>query len=421
MAENFDYFIIGGGVAGVTAAAEIRKRKPEATVAILSQEPVCFYSRVLLSNYLEGTIGKEKLILRDEHWFNLKKIKLFLNEPAKSLDAKAHTVVTQTGREIFYKKLLIATGVRPRVLPIVGGDLPGVYSLWDLADAEDIAKKISELKKLPRQKQRVVVIGGGFICQSLVKIFVANDLETHLLMRDKYYWSKFISEPAGQLINKKFIEKGIRIHEQMRTKEIIQGKDGVLIIKTESGEEIKAGLIIVGVGTLPNISWLEGSGIELDNGIKVNEYMETSLADVYAAGDVVNFYDVILEDYHRKGNWVNANRQGKVCAANMIGDKEEFDEMTLFTVDIFGLIFIFLGEYSRAMADEVVVRNEGVRIREFYFKGERLIGATLINAATDRPLIEKAIRDKIKLSKSEQLSLSEADKPLEETKIYGVK
>ena len=405
----------------MTAATEIRNNKPDATIAILSQEPVCFYSRVLLSNYLEGSVKKEKLILRDEAWFREKKINLFLAEAAKSLDAEAHKVVTASGRELIYKKLLIATGVRPRVLPVAGGDLPNVFNLWDLSDAENIEDEISRIKKLPRRRQTVAVIGGGFICQSLVKIFVANELETHLLMRGKYYWSKFVGEPAGALITKKLLDNGVKLHEEVRTKEIVREKDGTLVIKTESNEEIRAAMVIVGVGTLPNTAWLEGSGIQLDNGIKVNEYMETNLADVYAAGDAANFYDVILEDCHRKGNWVNASRQGEVSATNMCGDKKVFNEITSFSVNIFGLNFVFLGEYNRAMADEAVVRDKGDKIREYYFKGERMIGATLINAPEDRPLIEKAIKDKIKLSKSEQLSLSEANKPLEESKIYGAK
>jgi len=416
-----DFLIIGGGVAGVTAATEIRNIKPDATIAILSQEPVCFYSRVLLSNYLEGSVVKEKLILRGEQWFCEQKINLILGEGAKSLDSKKHKIVTMNGQEINYKKLLIATGVRPQVLPVPGGDLPGVFNLWDLADAEHISAEIENLKKLPREKQVVAVIGGGFICQSLVKIFIANELETHLLMRGKYYWSKFVGEAAGRMITKKLLDNGVKIHQEMRTQEIVREKDGTLIIKTESGEGIKAGMVIVGIGTLPNIDWLQDSGIELDNGIKVNEYLETNLSDVYAAGDVVNFYDVILEDHHRKGNWVNASRQGEICGANMCDEKKAFNEITSFTVNIFGLIFAFLGEYNRAMADEVVIRDEGEKIREFYFKGERLIGATLVNAPMDRPLIEMAIKDKIELSKSEQLSLSEADKPFEETKIYGVK
>ena len=208
------------------------------------------------------------------------------------------------------------------------------------------------------------------------------------------------------MITKKLLDNGVKIHQEMRTQEIVREKDGTLIIKTESGEGIKAGMVIVGIGTLPNIDLLQDSGIELDNGIKVNEYLETNLSDVYAAGDVVNFYDVILEDHHRKGNWVNASRQGEICGANMCDEKKAFNEITSFTVNIFGLIFAFLGEYNRAMADEVVIRDEGEKIREFYFKGERLIGATFVNAPMDRPLIEIAIKDKIKLSKSEQLSLS---------------
>lgn len=421
MPESVEYLIIGGGVAGVTAATEIRDNKPDASIAIISQEPVCFYSRVLLSNYLMGEIKREKLILRDEEWFCNQNIKLFLNESVTSLDADGHKVLTSGGREIGFGKLLIATGVSPKILPVAGGDLPNIFYLWDLSQADRILAKIESIKKLPKEQRVVAVIGGGFICQSLVKIFHAHNLEVHLLMRGKYYWSKFISESGGKLLDKKFEENDIVMHKEIQAREIVRQDDDTLIIKTESGEEIKAAMIIIGVGTLPNAAWLDGSGIEIDNGIKVNEQMKTNLPDVYAAGDVVNFYDPFLEDYHRKGNWVNASRQGRVAGINMAGGNEKFHEITSFTVDVFGLNFIFLGEYNRAVADRVVVRPEKDKIREYYFNNDRLIGAALINCQEDRPLIEKAIKDKIELLKSEQLSLSEAGKPLEESKIYGAK
>jgi len=421
MPETVDYLIIGGGVAGVTAATEIRDNKPDASIAIISQEPVCFYSRVLLSNYLMGEIKREKLILRDEEWFGNQNIKLFLNESVTLLDAKSHKVMTSKNREIGYDKLLIATGVKPKILPVAGGDLPGVFYLWNMEDADHILAEIENIKKLPREQQVIAVIGGGFICQSLVKIFTAHDLLVHLLMRGKYYWSKFISEAGGRLLDKRFEENNIIMHKEVQVREIVRQDDSALIIKTESGEEINAAMVIVGVGTLANTDWLEGSGIELDNGIKVNERMETNLVDVYAAGDVVNFYDPFLEDHHRKGNWVNASRQGRVVGINMAGGNEKFNEVTSFTVNVFGLNFIFLGEYNRAMAEQVVVRSEKDTVREYYFKNDRLIGAALINCPQDRPLIEKAIKDKIKLLKSEQLSLSEASMPLEDSKIYGAK
>jgi len=421
MAANVDYLIIGGGVAGVTAAAKIRENKPDASIEIISHEPVCFYSRVLLTNFLEGKVGRENLILRDDKWFCENKIKVSPGEDALGLDFAAHKITTSADREIIFKKLLIATGVTPRPLTIEGGNLPGVYNLWTLADAQRIAAEIELIKKLPTKNQDVAVIGGGFICQSLVKIFVAHNFRTHLLMRGEYYWSKFIGPAAGNLIDKKFLENNIKTYKKTRAQEIIREKDGALVIVTDGGEKIRVAMALIGVGTGPNIGWLEGSGLVLEDGIKVNEYLETNAPDVYAAGDVANFFDSIYGDFHRKGNWVNASRQGEIAARNMLGDRAVFNELTSFTVDIFGLNFIFMGEYNRAMADQVVISDKGKTIREFYFKGNRLIGAALLNASGDRALIERAIKDKIEINKNEQLRLSEAEHPLKEEQLYGIK
>jgi NTE family protein len=153
------------------------------------------------------------------------------------------------------------------------------------------------------------------------------------------------------------------------------------------------------VGTEPNIEWLQGSGIEMDDGVRVNEFMETNLAHVFAAGDVVNFYDVILEDHHRQGNWVNASLQGEMAATNMCGGREKYEKVTAFTVDVFGLGFVFLGEYDRSRADEAVIEAEGEKVKEYYLKDSRVIGACLINAPEERAALEQQIKNKTKFNK----------------------
>ena len=421
MAAKYDYLIVGGGIAGVTAATILRESAPNSRIAIISREPVIFYSRVMLTSYIEGGVLREKLILRDEEWFRDQRIDLFLGESAEILDKKNKTVQTDKGNEFVFGKLLIATGVRPMLIDIPGAESSRVHYLWDIDEADKIIERINELNNLPSDKRKAAIIGGGFVCQSFRKIFSKKDIETHLLMRGDYYWSRYISPAAGALINEALENEGIILHPNEKVAEIIDSDNGV-ILKTKSGNEISAALVLVGVGIAPDVDWLRESGVELDNGIKVNEYMETSLPDVYAAGDAVNYYDPNLGDFHRQGNWVNGERQGRIAAINMLGNREAYQAVTSFAIPFLGISFIFVGEYSKKFADEAVVRADQAdkKIREFYFRGDRLIGAMLMNAAEDRPLIETAIKDKIELSKKEKINLKDADFPLEKTKIWSL-
>ena len=393
-----DYLIIGSGVAGFTAASEIREREQESKITMLSQEGAAFYSKVLLPNFICGNIEKEKLFLKREPWFQEKNIDARFNTEVKSLDAGNKKVLCEDGDEIGYEKLLIAAGVKPKKLSVPGADLKNVFHLWDLGDAEKLKAGLENLKKLPKEKQKAVVVGGGFICQTFLKIFTSQNMETHLLMRGKWYWSKFIGEDAGAMLEQKFLQNNVVLHKEERVKEIIQQDEG-LVIETEKGEKIEAGLVLYGVGTEPNIEFLKGSGIEISDGVRVNEYMETNLPHVWAAGDVVNFYDLILQDYHRQGNWVNASLQAEVAAKNMCGAHEKYEKVTAFTVDVFGLGFVFLGEYDRSRADDAAVEASADNVKEYYLKDGRVIGACLVNAPEERVALEQAIKNKTKFNK----------------------
>jgi len=421
MQTSYSYLIIGSGAAGVGAATEIRRRDKNSEIAIISEEGACFYSKVLLTDYLQGKVAKEKLFLRDEAWFTEQKIDFLANTQVKRVDTAAKKVFTTKGA-LGYDKLLIASGVYPKKLQVSGADRENVFYLWSMKDAERLMARIGEIKKLDRAKQRTVVIGGGFVCQTFLKIFTDCGMETHLLMRGDWYWSRFIGEQAGRLLEEKFSENNIVLHKREKVKEIAQDDD-MLVIKTEKGKSIEAGLALAGIGTEPNIDFVSGTDIRIDDGILVDELMKTSAPDVWACGDVVNFYDLILEVQHRQGNWPNATRQGRIAGINMSGGREAYKGLTFFMIDVFGLEVMFLGDYGRSGADETVTRasSDKKKVREYYFKGDRLVGACLVGAAEDRLLIEAAIKAKIELNKEQRLALADENIPLGQSKLYGNK
>ncbi|MBU0649253.1 FAD-dependent oxidoreductase [Patescibacteria group bacterium] len=330
--------------------------------------------------------------------------------------------VFTTKGALSYDKLLIASGVYPKKLQVSGADRDNVFCLWNMKDAERLEARIAEIKKSDKIKQRAAVIGGGFICQTFLKIFISRGLETHLLMRGDWYWPRFIGQEAGRLLEEKFLENNIILHKQEKVKDIAQDDD-TLIIKTEKGKEIETSLVLAGIGTEPNIDFVAGTDIEIDDGILVDQFMKTSAPHVWACGDVVNFYDLVLETQHRQGNWANATRQGRIAGINMSGGHEVYEELTFFLIDVFGLKVMFLGDYGRDRADDVVVRMsvKQKKAREYYFKDNRLIGACLVGAPEDRLLIEAAIKAKIELNKEQRLELADENIPLGQSKLYANK
>jgi 3-phenylpropionate/trans-cinnamate dioxygenase ferredoxin reductase subunit len=416
-----EYLIIGSGVAGVTAAAQIRRQEPKARIAIIGREPVPFYSRVMLTNYLSGEVGREKLFLRDEDWFSRQGISLYLAEEALSVDTSAGKLKTKSGKIFNYAKLLLATGVSPKKMDIPGGDAEGVHYFWDLADAEKIKDAISNITASSKEKSDIVVIGGGFICQAYRKIFSRSDFNVHLLMRGEYYWTNYVSREIGGLINDKFTKGGLILHKNTRVKEIIKKDDRTLEVVADNGQRIRAAMVLVGIGTEPNTAWLKESGVELDDGIKTDEYLQTSVANVFAAGDAVNYFDVYLGEHYRRGNWANAQRQGETAGKNMVNKKNIFQAISVATLSVDDLSLGFIGGYERKMVDRAITRcgPEKGQVRDFLFKENRLVGAVLANALAERPLIEQAIRDKIKLTEEEQKQISDQNFPLEKSKIYG--
>ena len=391
---KFDYLIIGGGVAGTTAAETIRNNDPAGSVAIVSEEPYRLYSRVMLSkpDFFLERIPFEKVWLKDEGWYRENKIALLSGKKAVGLDIGEKTVHLKDGQVLRYGKLLLAPGTAVRRCNFIGADKPGIYYLRTLEDAKLI---IAALK----QSQKVVVIGGGFIGFEMCDLAVLAGRQTTIIIREPHYWDPVLDKPSGEMIEQALKKSGVEVLLNSEVAEAAgNGKVEEVILKDR--RRIACDMVVAGIGCEPPLAWVKAAGIKTGRGILANEFLETSAKDVWTAGDAAEYQDIILEETVMMGNWVNAQQQGRLAGLNMVGKRTPFKFVSFYTTQGLGITIAFAGDV-RLNGDKRVV-NRGLPAAGSYGRliisyGE-VVGATLINRTEELGVIRKLIEKDIKVS-----------------------
>lgn len=402
--KSADYLIIGGGIAGTTAAEFIRMNDAKASITIVTEEPETLYSRVMLPHFLRDQVPFERLHIRKTRQYKEQSIELLKGTKADSINTQNKIINLSNGKKIKYKKLLISSGGKVNKLSIPGSHLRGVTYLRTIADAESVKEQMLKSKN-------AVVVGGGFIGIEYAQSFIQTGLETTCVIREPYFWSEVVGEEMGKLINKILENNKVRIISESQVKEF--GGDGFLkSVKLDSGQEILADIVGVGIGIHMELSHLIGSGIKINKGVLTNEYLETGTQDVWAAGDIAEFYDSLFGKYHQMGNWSNAAAQGKVVGPNMVAGfgvssndfKEKFTTVSAYTISIFDKRFVFMGDTSLGRDVEIITRGslEEEKLGRIYLKKDVIQGATLLNLPADRRPIEQLIKEQVRVSASRE-------------------
>ncbi|HLD20462.1 MAG TPA: FAD-dependent oxidoreductase [Patescibacteria group bacterium] len=381
------YLIIGGGVAGTTAAEELRKRDASAQITILSEEHHPLYSRVLLPHYIKGKIPRERVFLKRETWYASQNIEWVTGVLATHLDGRNKFVGGSDGREYPYDKLLIATGGEVRSLD---EDLRGVSYFRTLDDADHFLQLVTE----QGSRARGVVYGGGFIACEYINLFQHFGISTTVIHRGSHFWTRSFLPEAGELIAKTLRSSGVELHESTFF-EALKGDSELQGIVT-SGGEYPATLLGVGIGIQPDLSWLRDAGVEVGTGVKANEFLETNIPYVYTAGDIAEFDDLLLGRQLQIGNWMNAMSQGRTVARSMTGEQTSFQLVSSYATNVLGLEIIFVGDVERAAAEKVHVIGSVADggITQVFERGGRIVGGVLIGRNTDRTPITKAIQER---------------------------
>ncbi len=311
--------IVGGGAAGFAAAEMLRRRRFEGSIVMLSDDAAPPVDRPNLSkDYLAGAAPEEWVPLRDESFYTDARIDLRLQTAVTSIDVDARELALGDGSKLSYDRLLLATGAEPVRLPLPGMDLPHVHTLRTFADCRAIIAHAATAR-------RAVVLGASFIGLEVAASLRARELEVHVIAPEKVPMERVLGRELGDFVRKLHEQHGVIFHLG-DTATAIDAHQVVL----KSGGTIGADLVVAGVGVRPRLALAEKAGLAIDRGVIVNEYLETSVPGIFAAGDIARWPDPHSGMPIRVEHWVVAQRQGQTAALNMLGRREKFDAVPFF-------------------------------------------------------------------------------------------
>lgn len=305
--------IIGNSAAGLSALEAFRKIDQMSSVTVISKETGRPYSRVLLPYFLRGRIPYSNLYIRDEDYYEDYNAECIQGKVVK-VDPKRQLVILENGRALGYDMLLIATGSSPISLPIPGLKGEGIYNLWSLDDAE-------ALKPYFDKGGRVAVIGSGFVSLQAAWAALYRGLSVCVVEIMPRILPRVVDDHCAQILTNKMRELGVDVRTGTITEKVERAENGSFILHLRGGETIGADFIIVGAGVRPNIDFLSDTGIEVDQGILVNNQMETNIPGIYAAGDVAQVPSVLEEKRVIHALWPTAVKSGRIAGINMAGEK----------------------------------------------------------------------------------------------------
>ena len=372
------YLIIGNGVAGTTAAENIRANDPEGEITVITDEDLPFYYRIRLNDCLAGVVSEQELIAKKEQWYSENNIELKLNTRVTGADPAAKTVQTANQETLDYDKLLVAAGSHPFVPPIQGSEKNNVHTLHTIRDVREIILSC-------RDSTRIVLIGGGllgietgFTLSKLGKEIVIVEFFPRLLPR------QLDTEGAKRLCA--MLEKmNFSFRLGAVTREITGPTDaaGVLL---EDGELLPAQTVIVSAGIRPNLELADMLGLEYDKGIKVDEYLQTSRPDIFGAGDVIEFNGITY------GLWIAGLEQGKIAGSNMTGNKIIYKGTVLSsTLKVAGIDLASAGNIDEENQYESKIVADNNTYKKVVLDDSRVIGCIMLGDKKNFNRINKAI------------------------------
>jgi NADPH-dependent 2,4-dienoyl-CoA reductase/sulfur reductase-like enzyme/nitrite reductase/ring-hydroxylating ferredoxin subunit len=334
--------IIGGGAAGFSGAEMLRRKGYSGHITMVSADKTPPYDRPNLSkDYLSGDAPDEWMPLRPRSFYKQHKIELMLNTRVASIDAKKRTVTLEKGETLEYGALLLATGAKPVMLALPGATKSQVMYLRSYADSKAIIQKA-------RAGKRVIILGASFIALEVAASLRKRRVNVHVVAPDHEPLERVLGAQIGKFVHDLHESHGVVFH---LGETIMQVKGRKVILK--SGKTLDVDFLVLGVGVKPSTKLAEDAGLQVDNGVLVNEYLESSEPGIFAAGDIANWPDAYSGERLRIEHWVVAERQGQVAAKNILGQRERYDLAPFFWTTQFGIEIRYVGHAKKWSATKI--------------------------------------------------------------------
>ena len=366
--------IIGASHAGGQLCVSLRQGGWDGDITVIGDEPDLPYHRPPLSkDFLSGDKAIDEILLRPASVYESADITLKLETRVEAIDCESKTVTTKDGEALHYDKLVLATGARVRPLPVPGTELDGVFYLRDTKDVRAIKDNVEAGKQ-------AIIIGGGYIGLETAASLRKQGMEVAVLEAMPRILQRVTASELSEFYKRVHNEEGVNILEGVMASEIKQADEG-LCVETSCEQSLEADMVIIGIGVIPNIELAELAGLDVGNGIDVNEFCQTSNPDIYAAGDVTWHFNPIYERHIRLESVPNATEQAKTVASHMNGNPKTYNSLPWFWSDQFDLKLQIAG--LSVGYDDIVIRGDIERSRSFaafYFKGDKILAVDAVNS-----------------------------------------
>jgi len=383
------YVILGAGPAGVVAAENLRKADPEGHVTLVGGEAHPPYSRMAIPYLLTGKIDEQGTYLRkvDGHYDTLG-IE-YLQGTATKVDPDNGTVTMQDGHQVGYDKLLVATGATPITPPVPGLDLDGVHHCWTLEDAQYIAERA-------KAGSNVVLMGAGFIGCIILESLVERGVNLTVVEAEDRMIAKMMDATGGDMLKSWVAAQGVKLMTSTKVTGVADD-GGKLKVSTDTGGDLSADLVVVSVGVKPNTAFLEGSGVEIGTGIKVDDRLQSSVENIYAAGDVAEGPD-FGGGFQVHAVQPTSVEHGRIAALNMTGaDAKYRGSLIMNVLDTLGLISASFGHWMGEDDMAVMMDHDHHRYIKLAFHGDHLVGALSLGRTDQIGVLRGLIQSRIKL------------------------
>jgi phenylglyoxylate dehydrogenase epsilon subunit len=381
--------IVGNSHAGVSALERIHKLDPQSSTIIVSEEEEPSYSPTSLTAFIAGDVKEQDVGLRPKAFYDQMNARVLLGRRAEGLDAKKRRITFADGSKLAYDQLLVATGSRPAIPRIEGLGKAGALSLRTLQDARWIIKA-------SRESRKAVIIGAGLIGMEAAPALKKRGLDVTVIEMLGRVLPLYFDEDAASIIDSVYQEQGIKVLKTTMIHAVERGAKGWRL-NLNSGERLDADLVLVATGVRSNVEFLKGSGIQVAEGVLVNERMQTSDPSIYAAGDVAQGKRFLEEDKVLTPTVLNAVYQGQVAGSNMAGEANEFvGGITMNVFNFYGNVAFSVGQSLDGQGLEVLkeVDQDNRRLKKLVLQDGKLVGCAMINQGIEPGLPRRMIMER---------------------------